>query len=101
MLPTGLSAGTDYYVIKLSDTTCKLASSYANAVAGTAISITSGTGSGTHTINCLLPRYTNGEGVGAYIVSAGTGYSGGQLTGTVGAVAPAFNELHRPRKQFW
>lgn len=90
-LPTGLSAGTDYYVIKLSDTTCSLASSYANAVAGTAISITSGTGSGTHTINCLLPRYTNGEGVRAYIVSAGTGYSGGQITGTVGANAHNFS----------
>lgn len=90
-LPTGLSAGTDYYVIKLTDTTCKLASSYANAVAGTAISITAGTGSGTHTINCLLPRYTNGQGVRAYIVSAGTGYSGGQLTGTVGAVAHTFS----------
>lgn len=89
-LPTGLSAGTDYFVIKLSDTTCSLASSYANAVAGTAISITSGTGSGTHTINCLLPRYTNGDGVKAYIVSAGTSYSGGQITGTVGSGAHNF-----------
>lgn len=89
-LPTGLSAATNYFVIKLTDTTCKLASSYANAVAGTAISITSGTGSGTHTINCLLPRYTNGEGVKAYIVSAGTSYSGGQITGTVGATAHNF-----------
>lgn len=90
-LPTGLSAGTDYFVIKLTDTTCKLASSYANALAGTSISVTSGTGSGTHTINCLLPRYTNGQGVRAYIVSAGTGYSGGQLTGIVGAVAHSFS----------
>lgn len=90
-LPTGVTTATDYFVIKLTDTTCKLASSYANAVAGTAISITSGTGSGTHTINCLLPRYTNGQGVRAYIVSAGTSYSGGQLTGTVGAVAHNFS----------
>lgn len=90
VLPTGLAAATDYFVIKLTDTTCKLASSYANAVTGTAISI-SVDGSGTHTINCLLPRYTNGEGVRAYIVSAGTSYSGGQLTGTVGAVAHNFS----------
>jgi hypothetical protein len=62
-LPTGLSAATDYYVIKLTDTTCKVATSYANAVAGTAVSVTAGTGSGTHTINTLLPRYTNGAGL--------------------------------------
>lgn len=62
-LPTGLSAVTDYYVIKVTDTTCKVATSYANAVAGTAVAVTSGTGSGTHTINTLLPRYTNGAGV--------------------------------------
>lgn len=67
-LPGGLSAATDYYVIKLTDTTCKLATSYANAVAGTAIDITT-TGTGTHTINTLLPRYTDGKGVQAYFVN--------------------------------
>jgi hypothetical protein len=65
-LPAGLATATDYYVIKVSDTTFKLATSYANAVAGTAINITS-TGTGTHTINWLLPRYTNGAGVQAVI----------------------------------
>lgn len=63
-LPAGLSAATDYYVIKISDTQIKLATSYANAVAGTAIDITS-TGSGTHTLNTLLPRYTSGAGIQA------------------------------------
>lgn len=62
-LPTGLSLATDYYVIKLTDTTISVATSYANAVAGTAVAITTGTGSGTHTLNCLLPRYTSGAGV--------------------------------------
>lgn len=61
-LPAGLSAATNYYVIKVSDLTCKLATSYTNAVAGTAIDITSA-GTGTHTINTLLPRYTNGAGL--------------------------------------
>lgn len=61
-LPAGLSAATNYYVIKVTDTTCKLATSYANAVAGTAINITDA-GTGTHTINTLLPRYTNGAGL--------------------------------------
>jgi hypothetical protein len=63
-LPAGLALATDYYVIKTGDFTCKLASSYANAMAGTAIDITD-TGSGTHTINTLLPRYTNGAGLQA------------------------------------
>jgi hypothetical protein len=63
VLPTGLSAATDYYVIKLTDTTISVATSYANAVAGTAVSITSGTGSGTNTLVTLLPRYTSGAGV--------------------------------------
>lgn len=68
-LPAGLSAATDYYVIKVTDTTCKLATSRANAVAGTAINITS-TGTGTHTINTLLPRYTDGAGVQAFFVNS-------------------------------
>lgn len=63
-LPAGLAAATDYYLIRLSNTTCSLATTYANAVAGTAIDITS-TGTGTHTISWLLPRYTNGAGVQA------------------------------------
>jgi len=63
-LPAGLALATDYYVIKLSDTTFSLATSYANAVAGTAINITDA-GTGTHTVNWLLPRYTNGAGLNA------------------------------------
>lgn len=66
-LPTGLSLATDYYVIKITDTTISVATSYANAVAGTAVSITTGTGSGVHTLNTLLPRYTNGAGVQAFM----------------------------------
>lgn len=63
-LPAGLALATDYYVIRLSDSTFKLASSYANALAGTAIDITDA-GTGVHTITWLLPRYTNGAGVNA------------------------------------
>ena len=47
--PTGLTAGTTYYVIRLSATSISLASSLANAVAGTAIDIT-GQGTGNHTL---------------------------------------------------
>ncbi len=37
---TGLTAGTTYYYIKSTDDTGKLASSYANAIAGTAVDVT-------------------------------------------------------------
>lgn len=63
-LPGGLATATDYYVIRISDTTFKLATSYANAIAGTAINITDA-GTGTHTVTWLLPRYTNGAGLQA------------------------------------
>lgn len=63
-LPAGLSLATDYYVIKVTDTTIKFATSYANAVAGSAVNITDA-GTGTHTINTLYPRYTSGAGVQA------------------------------------
>jgi hypothetical protein len=68
-LPGGLSLATDYYVIRISDTRCSFATSYANAIAGTAINITDA-GTGTHTINWLLPRYTNGAGVNATIINS-------------------------------
>lgn len=63
-LPAGLSLATDYFVVKVSDTTAKLATSYANAIAGTVVNITDA-GTGTHTMSWLLPRYTNGAGVNA------------------------------------
>lgn len=63
-LPAGLATATDYYVIASSTTTFKLATTYANAVAGTAINITDA-GTGTHTVTWLLPRYTNGAGLNA------------------------------------
>ena len=65
-LPSPLAGATDYYLIRVTDSTYKLATSYANAIAGTAIDITT-TGSGTHTLSWLLPRYTNGAGVQAII----------------------------------
>ena len=65
-LPGGLATATDYYVIRMSDTTFELATSYANAVAGTQINITDA-GTGTHTVTWLLPRYTNGAGLNAII----------------------------------
>ena len=48
-LPTGLAQNTLYYVINVTSSTFRLATSAANATAGTAIN-TSGTQSGTHTL---------------------------------------------------
>jgi hypothetical protein len=63
-LPAPLAAATDYYLTRLTDTTFKLSTSYANLLTSTFIDFTT-TGTGTHTINWLLPRYTNGAGVNA------------------------------------
>ena len=65
-LPAGLSLATDYFIIKVTDTTCKVATTYNNAVAGTAVDFTDA-GTGTHTINTVLPRYTDGSGVQAFM----------------------------------
>lgn len=60
VLPTGIAAATDYYVIRVSPTTIKLASSAANALAGTAVDITAA-GSGTHTIASTLTTRAIGD----------------------------------------
>lgn len=63
-LPTGLSLGTDYWLVRVSATTARVATSYANALAGTVIPFTDA-GTGTHTLTCRLPRYSDGAGVQA------------------------------------
>jgi hypothetical protein len=65
-LPAGLAAATDYWTIRQSATTSKLATSYANAIAQTAIDITTD-GTGTQTISPGLPRYTDGAGVDVFV----------------------------------
>lgn len=59
-VPAGLSVGVVYYVINVSGTTIKVATSSANATAGAAVDITS-TGSGTHTINLSYVVADNDE----------------------------------------
>lgn len=53
-LPGGLAAITDYWAIVTGATTLKLATSSANALAGTAINITDA-GTGTHTLEIGIP----------------------------------------------
>jgi Ca2+-binding RTX toxin-like protein len=50
VLPGGLSLATTYYAIVDSSSVFKVASSLANALAGTAVDITSAAGGGTHTV---------------------------------------------------
>jgi len=50
--PTGLSTGTEYFVIKVDDNTIRLATSLANAVAGTQITLTT---AGTDSTTVLNP----------------------------------------------
>lgn len=53
-LPTGISAATDYFIIVVDDNTFKVATTYNNAVAGTAVNITgAGTGNQTFTPTAL------------------------------------------------
>lgn len=49
-LPTGLTADTDYWIIKLTADTYQFASSKANALALTPVNITAAAGGGTHTL---------------------------------------------------
>jgi len=63
-LPTGLALATDYWLVRVSATTARVATSFANAIAGTVIAFTDA-GTGTHTLTVRLPRYSDGAGVNA------------------------------------
>lgn len=52
-LPTGVTGSTNYYVIVIDANTIKLASTQANALAGTALTISGGTGTNTITPTAL------------------------------------------------
>jgi hypothetical protein len=82
-LPTGLTASTVYYAINVNANTFRLATSVANALAGTAIN-TSGSQSGTHTAvgNGVVPPGYSGE-VKTTEIAIGAGPS---LTDNVDAV---------------
>lgn len=75
-LPTGLSLNTDYWLVRQSATTAKVATSYANALAGTTIAYTDA-GTGTHTMIIQMPRYANGLGCEAFFVSQTAPTAGG------------------------
>lgn len=65
-LPTGLSAATDYWLVRVSATTARIATSFANAIAGTVIAFTDA-GTGTNSFDVRLPRSSDGAGVQSII----------------------------------
>jgi len=75
-LPTGLALATDYWLIRVSATTARVATSYANYVAGTAIAYTDG-GTGTHTLTIQMPRYDSGVGCQAFFMATTQPTAGG------------------------
>lgn len=94
-LPTGLSLATDYWLIRVSATTARVAASYADYVAGTAIAYTDA-GTGTHTLTIQMPRYASGVGCQAFfsVITAPTGggpnLSASSYTNSAGAAGKAF-----------
>lgn len=71
-LPTGLTANTLYYVIAVDASTFRLATTRANARAGTAIN-TTGSQSGTHTL--IASPFGNGDGSTTFNLPDGRGAS--------------------------
>ncbi len=66
-LPTGLSLATDYWLVRVSATTARVATSLANAIAGTVVAFTDA-GTGTHTLTVRHARYGDGKGVQTILV---------------------------------
>lgn len=65
-LPTGLAIDTDYYLVRVSSTTARVATSLANAIAGTVVAFTDA-GTGTHTLR-IQTRANQGIGCEACFV---------------------------------
>jgi hypothetical protein len=93
-----LSLATDYWITRISATTYKFSTSWANCVAGTYIAYTD-TGSPTTTMMCYPARATNGVGCQAFFVAQTQPTAGGpnltasaydSPTSTPGAGAQAF-----------
>lgn len=75
-LPTGLSLATDYWLVRVSATTARVATSLANALAGTVVAYTDA-GTGTHTLMIQMPRYAGGLGCEAFFVAQTAPSTGG------------------------
>ena len=96
-LPGNITADTVYWTVRQGATSSKLATTLANAIAGTPLVAHSSNGTGTQTSQIRTPRYSDGAGVQAFIVASTAGTAGTptlQLTyrnaaNTAGKVTPA------------
>lgn len=94
-LPGGLALATDYWLVRASSTTANVATSLANALAGTFVNITDA-GTGTHTLTIQMPRYANGVGCEAFFVAQTAPTAGGpnltasSYTNAAGSTGRAF-----------
>jgi hypothetical protein len=98
-LPAPLALLTDYWLIRASATTATVATSYANAVAGAFIDITTA-GTGTHTLTIQMRNEAlngdNGAGVEAFFVAqtqptaGGPTLSASSYTNSAGTAGRAF-----------
>ena len=70
-LPTGLNNTDVFYLVRQSSTTAKVATSEANAIAGTFVAYTDA-GTGTHTLTVTPNRYADGAGLRMYNVMTAT-----------------------------
>jgi hypothetical protein len=94
-LPTGLSLATDYWLVRVSSTTANVATSLANAKAGTVVAFTDA-GTGTHTLTIQIPRYDFGAGCDAFFAvqtqptAGGPNLTASSYTNTAGTAGRAF-----------
>jgi hypothetical protein len=70
-LPTGIDNTNVFYIVRQSATTAKVATSEANAIAGTFVAYTDA-GTGTHTLTVTPNRYADGAGLRLYTVATAT-----------------------------
>lgn len=93
VLPAGLSA-TNYWVIKVDASTIQLATSAANALAGTVVNITAAAGGGTHT---LTPAAITGGSYKVQVsVDDSTWFDLASVTNNVTATADFMHEKIDP-----
>jgi hypothetical protein len=96
-LPTGLSLATDYWLVRVSATTARVATSLSNAIAGTVIAYTDA-GSGTHAVGSeaffVAQTLPTGGGpnlsASSYTNSGGTNGRAFSGSPTMGATADAY-----------
>lgn len=78
-LPTGVSAATQYFAIVLSAKTFSLATSHANAIAGTALSLT-GAGTGTQSMQTIAVAASGAMYMPAGVLALLDGWWGSQVS---------------------